>query len=173
MDLLQTPYNKGEAVPDRRTPSLFHRDYPGIVKGDTLLKSYLKTLSAALAVSAGLLTGQAFADHHGVSDIKAPADLDNIHVVKLSTDQHSTDFVIFVKKKVPLHKHAYHTETLYVLEGQGDFTMGDKTMVISAGDYIRIPEGTPHAVTVTSAVPLKVLSVQAPEFLGKDRVMLN
>jgi len=135
--------------------------------------TYLIHISAAIAVTSALFSGQAFAEQQDVSKIQAPADLKNIHVVKLSTDPHSTDFVIFVKKKVPLHKHAYHTETLYVLEGQGDFRMGDKTMVISKGDYIRIPEGTPHAVTVTSDKPLKVLSVQAPEFLGKDRVMLN
>lgn len=144
-----------------------------IVKGDTLLKSYLSTLSAALTLSVALAAPYAGADHHNVAKIKAPADLENIHVQKLSTDQHSTDFIIFVKKSVPLHKHEYHTETLYILEGQGDFTMGNDTMVISAGDYIRIPEGVPHAVTVTSDVPLKVLSVQAPEFLGKDRVFLN
>jgi mannose-6-phosphate isomerase-like protein (cupin superfamily) len=108
-----------------------------------------------------------------LSEITPPSDLDNIHVVKISSDSHATDFVIFVKQQVPLHKHLTHTESLYVLEGKGIFQLGEKIFDIEPGDYINIPEGTPHAVTVTSSIPLKVFSVQAPEFLGKDRVKVN
>ncbi|MDX2349118.1 MAG: cupin domain-containing protein [Porticoccus sp.] len=113
------------------------------------------------------------ADKLVLSDITPPADLENIHVVKISSDAHSTDFIVFVKQQVPLHKHLVHTETLYVLEGSGAFQLGEESFDIGPGDYINVPEGTTHAVTVTSPIPLKVLSVQAPEFLGKDRVMVN
>lgn len=133
------------------------------------MKTRLKAITTTLSIMALLWTGQSFASQQ-VSDIHAPKDLENIHVVKLATDAHSTDFVIFVKKKVPLHKHLKHSETLYVLEGAGEFELADKTISIAAGDHIRIPEGVPHAVTVTSDKPLKVISVQAPEFFGKDRV---
>lgn len=119
-----------------------------------------------------LLT-QANAENLALSDITPPTDLQNIHVVKLSSDTHSTDFIVFVKQQVPLHKHLTHTETLYVLEGSGTFQLADKHFEIKPGDYINVPEGTPHAVTVTSSTPLKVLSVQAPEFLGKDRVKVS
>ncbi|MCV6587448.1 MAG: cupin domain-containing protein [Marinobacterium sp.] len=133
----------------------------------------VKSLVTTLAFTGMMIAGQAQAEHQSLDAIKAPSDLKNIHVIKLGTDKLSTDFVIFVKNKVPLHKHDFHTETLYVLEGSGDFQMGEQMMKIAAGDYIRIPEGTPHAVTVTSDIPLKVISVQAPEFLGKDRVMIK
>ena len=105
-----------------------------------------------------------------LSDIKRPADAGNIHVHRLSSDKHSSDFVVFVKEQVPLHKHLKHTETVFVLEGEGLFTLGDKEIKIGPGHYVKIPEGTPHAVKVTSKTPMKVLSVQAPEFFGKDRV---
>lgn len=105
-----------------------------------------------------------------LSDITPPEDLENIHVVKVASDAHATDFVIFVKQQVPLHKHAAHTETLYVLEGSGTFQLNKESFEIKSGDYINVPEGTPHAVKVTSTIPLKVLSIQAPEFLGKDRI---
>ncbi len=108
-----------------------------------------------------------------LSDIRPPEDLDNVHVVKLASDAYSTDFVIFVKKKVPLHKHVDHSETIYVLEGKGLFQLGDKSIEVVAGDYIRVPRGTPHAVKVLSSIPLKIISVQAPEFFGKDRVKVN
>lgn len=113
------------------------------------------------------------AERRVLSDIKPPADLENIHVVKLASDSYSTDFVIFVKNKVPLHKHVEHSETIYVLEGRGLFQLGDQSMEIVAGDYIRVPKGTPHAVKVLSETPLKIISVQAPEFFGKDRVKVD
>ena len=74
---------------------------------------------------------------------------------------------------MPLHKHVEHSETIYVLEGKGLFQLGDQSMEIVAGDYIRVTKGTPHAVKVISDIPLKIISVQAPEFFGKDRVKVN
>ena len=120
-----------------------------------------------------LFFNQASAERLALSEIKAPDTLENIHVIKLASDAYSTDVVIFVKDKVPLHKHVEHSETIYVLEGKGLFQLGDQSMEIVAGDYIRVPKGTPHAVKVLSSIPLKIISVQAPEFFGKDRVKVN
>ena len=113
------------------------------------------------------------AEQKALIDIKAPTDLDNIHVVKLNSDRNSTDFVIFIRKQVPLHKHVKHSETLYVLEGSGQMQLGDETIRVHPGDYIKVPEGVVHGVIVDSENPLKVLSVQAPEFFGKDRVKVD
>ena len=57
-----------------------------------------------------------------------------------------------------------------MLEGSGDFTLGDTTQPIKKGDLITIPKNTWHGVEVTSKVPLKVVSIQSPEFKGVDRV---
>ncbi|GJM04385.1 MAG: hypothetical protein DHS20C09_03760 [marine bacterium B5-7] len=124
-------------------------------------------------VASLFLFNQASAERIVLSDIQAPETLENVHVVKLASDTHSTDFVIFVKNTVPLHKHVEHSETIYVLEGKGLFQLGDQSMEIVAGDYIRVPKGMPHAVKVLSSIPLKIISVQAPEFFGKDRVKVN
>jgi mannose-6-phosphate isomerase-like protein (cupin superfamily) len=131
------------------------------------------TIKQTLFWSLLFCLSHANADKLVLSDITPPADLQNIHVVKISSDAHSTNFIVFVKQQVPLHKHLVHTETLYVLEGSGAFLLGEESFDIGPGDYINVPEGTTHAVMVTSSIPLKVLSVQAPEFLGKDRVMVN
>ena len=53
------------------------------------------------------------------------------------------------------------------------FQQGDTKMEVGPGDYLRIPKNTPHAVTVLSEEPMKVLSIQAPEFLGEDRVFIK
>lgn len=36
--------------------------------------------------------------------------------------------------------------------------------------YLFIPSESHHAVEVTSAEPMQVLSIQCPEFVGKDRI---
>jgi mannose-6-phosphate isomerase-like protein (cupin superfamily) len=81
--------------------------------------------------------------------------------------------VIFVKKEVKLHKHIAHTEHVYILDGEGEMVVNNKTIQVKKGDIISIPKNTPHSLKVTSAIPVKVLSVQAPFFDGKDRVMLE
>lgn len=130
-------------------------------------------LRLVLIIASLFYFAQVSAERLVLSDILPPEDLENIHVVKLASDSYSTDFVIFVKNMVPLHKHVEHSETIYVLEGKGLFQLGDQNMEIVAGDYIRVPKGTPHAVKVLSSIPLKIISVQAPEFFGKDRVKVN
>ncbi|NQZ08219.1 MAG: cupin domain-containing protein [Algicola sp.] len=105
-----------------------------------------------------------------LSEVKMPVDKDNIHVVKLGSDQHSSDFLVFVRKNVPPHKHVTHSESVYVIEGTGIFELNGKKINIGPGHYVKIPQGVVHSVTVTSDIPLKALSVQAPEFFGKDRV---
>ena len=138
-----------------------------------LKKVCLPLTTSILFTSAFLFTSKIQAEILNLSEIALPESTENIYVKKIASDANSSDFVIFIKKQVPLHKHASHTETIFVLEGRGMFQEGDKKMEIGPGDYLRIPEGTPHAVTVISDEPLKVLSVQAPEFLGKDRIFIK
>ncbi len=98
---------------------------------------------------------------------------DNVLIKKLNSDKNSSTFLIFIKKEVKLHKHLSHSETIYVVDGSGKMVMGDKNLEVKKGDVIFIPENTPHSVIVTSEQPLKVISTQAPEFDGKDRVFIE
>ena len=61
------------------------------------------------------------------------------------------------------------TETLYFLEGEGIFTIGSKKHLVKAGDFVSIPPSVVHSFKTISTKPVKVLSIQAPEFLGEDR----
>lgn len=98
---------------------------------------------------------------------------ENVKVLPVYTDENSSSFMIFVKQKVRRHMHLYHTEVVTVLEGTGEFYLAGETLTIKAGDHIVIPPGTPHGVKTTSKKPLKVLSVQSPEFIGEDRVFVK
>ncbi|HYG49498.1 MAG TPA: cupin domain-containing protein [Flavobacteriales bacterium] len=105
--------------------------------------------------------------------VKAPANYDNLHVVKVASDSLSTTFVIFIKNEVKLHKHNEHTENVIVLEGKGKMRLGDKEFIIEKGDHVFIPKGIPHSVKVMHKKGMKVMSIQSPYFDGKDREIIN
>jgi mannose-6-phosphate isomerase-like protein (cupin superfamily) len=108
-----------------------------------------------------------------LKDIQPDKEFENILIKKLDTDSNSTAFVIWIKKVVKSHKHETHSEIISIIEGEGVMTINNKSFDIKSGDYFRIPKNTFHSLTVKSEEPMKVLSVQSPEFLGKDRVFEN
>ena len=133
------------------------------------------SLKFTILVSAVLLfvSTNLSAQTQNLDTIKPPADYENIYSRQIASDSLSTTFVIYIKKKVKLHKHAEHTENVIILEGEGEMTLGDKMFKIKKGDIVFIPKGTPHSLTVTSAAPVKVLSIQSPYFDGKDRIFIE
>ena len=108
-----------------------------------------------------------------LDSIKAPNFYENIHVIKIASDSLTSSFIVFIKKEVKNHKHVFHTEHIYVLEGEGDLKLNNEIMHIKKGDIIFIPKNSPHSVIVTSTSALKVLSIQAPFFDGTDRVFID
>lgn len=100
-------------------------------------------------------------------------DTADIEVQRLAGDDLSTVFAIWVGNKVRPHYHAHHSETVVVLEGEALMRLGDKYFPIKSGASIFIPKGTIHSVEVTSEQKLKVISVQAPRFEGKDRIFID
>lgn len=110
--------------------------------------------------------------YQSLDTIKAPADYENIYVRTLYTDSANvSSYVIFVRNEVKVHKHVAHAEHVVVLEGMGMMTLGGQKFKIKKGDMIFIPKGTYHSVmSISKKSVLKVLSIQAPFFDGKDRV---
>ena len=113
------------------------------------------------------------AQNQSLDTIKAPSNYDNIYSRTIASDSLSSSFIIFIKKEVRKHKHATHTENVYILEGEGEMLLGDKTVKVKKGDIIFIPMNTVHSLKVTSTIPVKVLSVQSPHFDGKDRIFID
>ncbi len=101
-------------------------------------------------------------------------DFQNIYSLKLADDSLQTTFLICIKKNVAEHYHQTHTENIYVIEGKADMSINGIEQRIRKGDYLNIPMGTKHAVTkVPSRKPLKVLSIQSPQFDGTDRIIIK
>ncbi len=108
--------------------------------------------------------------HQAARDMKPGKPYENVLVQKLFGDAHASGFVIWIRHNVPLHHHAMHSETVLILAGKGRMQLGEEERSVRKGDVIFIPQGTPHAVQVPHGV-LKVLSLQAPEFDGSDRIL--
>lgn len=94
---------------------------------------------------------------------------DNVSVVKIEDTQAAGSFLIQVRDQVPPHYHESHTEHVYIIEGRGIMLLNDRLIEIKPGNIITLPPGTVHAVKRKGDVPLKVLSVQSPQFTGSDR----
>lgn len=110
-------------------------------------------------------------NHQSLDTIKPPANLENVYSKPIYSDSLVSSFVIFIKKEVKPHKHLSHAEHVYILDGEGEMMLGEKKFPVKKGDMIFISKGTVHSLKVSSATPVKVLSIQAPVFDGKDRVM--
>lgn len=95
---------------------------------------------------------------------------ENIYVKQLYSDTNCTSFLIWVKNGVKSHKHQTHTENIQIIEGEGIMTVGNEVFPIKPSDFFVIPQNTLHSVKVTSSTPLKLISIQTPQFNGDDRV---
>ena len=105
-----------------------------------------------------------------IDQILPDKEFENIHVKKISSDSSSSTFAIWIKQKVKLHKHVYHTENVLIDKGFGEFQINDSIYKVAEGDWIVIPKNTWHGVVVNSKSTMKVISVQSPEYFGKDRI---
>lgn len=111
-------------------------------------------------------------DVFNLGEIKYEGDLP-VNVQPMASDSLASSYLIWIEESVKAHFHAAHTEYVVILEGSGSMLLGEDTLQVHEGDMVYIPNNTPHAVEVTSAKRMKVLSIQCPEFKGSDRIWLR
>jgi quercetin dioxygenase-like cupin family protein len=61
-----------------------------------------------------------------------------------------------------LHRQPAHEELLVVLDGEGDFRVGDEVRHVAPGDFIFVPRDAVHGTVATEGAPLAFLSIFAP-----------
>jgi len=74
---------------------------------------------------------------------------------------------------VPPHTHDDHADCFYVLEGEGEFTVGDDVVRGGAGTWVTAPVGALHSFRNTAAGELRILNVHAPNVGFADWVHTN
>jgi quercetin dioxygenase-like cupin family protein len=111
--------------------------------------------------------------HMNIEGFQPELNYDNVHTYQLDSDSNLTSTLIWIKESVPEHYHKNHSEIVYVLEGSAEVQLDDMIKTVKSGDYLFIPAGTKHKVTVKNEETLKVLSIKSPLFDGSDRVFTD
>jgi quercetin dioxygenase-like cupin family protein len=62
----------------------------------------------------------------------------------------------------PLHVHTREAEAFYLLEGTMTYQAGEELYRLSAGDFIYLPKGVPHAFRITGESPVRFLGLVVP-----------
>ena len=126
----------------------------------------------AFAIILGILCSNLTAQNILNTEALEPGNT-NITNKSLFSDSLASSFCIIIKSEVKAHKHLKHSEHVVVQSGEGVMKIDDKEFIIKPGDVIFIPKNTVHSVIVKGKKPLKVLSIQSPNFNGDDRVMME
>lgn len=62
---------------------------------------------------------------------------------------------------VPPSHHRLAREVLYILEGEGDFQVGEETSRCQAGDFVNVPPGSTHSMR-SGPKGVRFLAIQSP-----------
>ena len=89
-------------------------------------------------------------------DIKATGD-DTAGAVTVS------EFALPAWSKGPvLHLHETVDEALYVLAGRLDLQLGEERVIVTAGDFVWMPHGVPHALSCAGDAEARALALALP-----------
>jgi quercetin dioxygenase-like cupin family protein len=91
--------------------------------------------------------------------------------VELLRGQGVSAHLLQVRSHVRPHYHKDHGETVYILEGNGIFIMGDRVYPVKAGALIMVPRGAIHSFEAKETT--KVLSIFDPPFDPEDRIFVD
>ena len=71
-------------------------------------------------------------------------------------------------KSVHRHYHLATEEIYYILQGEGQMTVGSETREVAAGDAIFIPRGAAHTLENTGQTSMTILLVCGPAYTYED-----
>ncbi|MCL5959575.1 MAG: cupin domain-containing protein [Chloroflexi bacterium] len=69
------------------------------------------------------------------------------------------------------HQHKLSEDTIFVVQGEGRFLLGDRWFPIKAGDVVHISPRVPHCVENTGQMPLITIGGQTPLDMDYQRVV--
>lgn len=85
--------------------------------------------------------------------------------VKATTDDTEGRFSMLevtLARDIPRHTHHVADECIYVLEGELGVDCDDRSLTATAGMFVLLPHGIPHALRCASTPPPKVLQISSP-----------
>jgi len=98
-----------------------------------------------------------------------PPDAPLARKLLVQTD-HATIAAVAIRTAEPLHRHEKSDLLVILLRGKGEMTVGDRKLLMQAGDIVFIPKGVPHRFVNTDATLSIGLALFAPPFQQGDTV---
>ena len=71
----------------------------------------------------------------------------------------------------PPHIHHTEDETIYVLEGEVTFRLGEVTVVGGPGDFVNVPRGTVHCFRNDGNEPARIVLTFTPAGIGRQEIL--
>ena len=102
-----------------------------------------------------------------------PTKDENIKVVPLFRNERSSNILVQVRDREPLHRHIDSDITVFILRGEGEMRLGQETRPVKTGDVIHIERGAVHAFINRGPEPAAALVVYSPAPGPKDRVLVK
>lgn len=102
------------------------------------------------------------AQHTGEANVSVP----------FSTGEHCSTSILAPKSPIALHFHERHEETLFIVSGRAEMTIGEDKVTVKSGDIVFLPKRTVHSFKPLSD-DCVVVSTFSPKFDGIDRVWVE
>ena len=99
-----------------------------------------------------------------LGDIRQFDKKDLLKKVPLDTDKIVFNVYFLEPRQIlNLHKHPESDEMFYIVEGRGQFTLGNEQIMVDSGSAVYGPTNTPHGIVNSGSKEMVVISVQAPK----------
>ncbi|OGP55465.1 MAG: hypothetical protein A2Y65_11865 [Deltaproteobacteria bacterium RBG_13_52_11] len=86
--------------------------------------------------------------------------------------QSLAEAIVPVGSTTLLHRHLQTEEIYHIIDGAGVMVLGDEQFDVIVGDTVCIMPGTPHQVTNTGAIPLRLMCCCSPAYAHGDTELL-
>jgi mannose-6-phosphate isomerase-like protein (cupin superfamily) len=90
-----------------------------------------------------------------------------------SRHQSLAEAIVHPGQATRLHRHRRSEELYHITAGTGRMTLGEASLLVTAGDTICIPPGTAHCIENTGTEPLRILCCCAPPYSHDDTELLE
>lgn len=99
-----------------------------------------------------------------LNDIREFDKKDILKKVPLETDKLVFNtYFLEPRQFLGFHKHPKSDELFYIVEGRGQFTVGNEQVMVDSGSSVYGPENIPHGVVNSGNKEMVVISVQSPK----------
>jgi len=90
-----------------------------------------------------------------------------------NNNQSLAEAIVAAGHETLLHRHHVAEELYYIVQGQGDMSLGDAIFPVVVGDSVCIPPGVAHKIRNTGTEELKILCSCAPAYDHADTELLE